>query len=316
VGKDTGKYAGWTLNSHYRQRANITLAANSPTWIMIGNIVEPFSGVYDGNGHTITGLTIRNAVGQFIGMFGSLGAGGTVKNLGLVNVSISGNTCVGGVAGGLWKGGVVSNCFVTGNVSGINRVGGVVGQNSGGTIMNCFSAANVTAVTSAQNLSGSVGIVGQGGSVTQAMFASGDAGGVAGSNSDSGIVSNCYASGNVSGYKNVGGVVGFNNGTGTVKNCVALSPAITRNSGADTRFGRVVGDSTGTCIGSYARNDMRFAGITQGATSGSAHGTNVAVGTYKTQAFWTGTMGWSFGSSAGKPWKWDSTSGLPVLWFR
>ena len=161
-----------------------------------------------------------------------------------------------------------------------------------------------------------MGIVGPGGTIVQAAYASGDAGGVSGSISDGGSVVNCYTSGSVSGYQNVGGVVGFNNGTGTVKNCAALCPSITRLGGGNTYFGRVVGDNTGKCTGSYARSDMQFTGITQAATAGSAHGANAAAGTYKTKAFWSGTLGWAFGDSAGKPWKWNSASSLPVLWFR
>jgi hypothetical protein len=114
----------WTLSADYILTGNITLTKN---WTPIG-IASPsasrFNGTFDGNGFTISGLTINTPTASNLGMFGVIGSG-TVKNLGLVDVNITGYSNVGGVAGQIVNG-TVTNCFVTGNVAG-TTVGGIVG---------------------------------------------------------------------------------------------------------------------------------------------------------------------------------------------
>ena len=128
---------GWTLSAHYRQTANIPLTQGN--WTRIGTSdTNSFTGSYNGDGHTITGLTINttNTPGQ--GMFGYIGTGGKVENLGLINVNINSNSStVGGIAGEN-RGGTIQNCYVTGDVTGNLNVGGIVGDNYG-TIKNCVA---------------------------------------------------------------------------------------------------------------------------------------------------------------------------------
>ncbi len=105
-----------------------------------------FIGSFDGNGHVIRNLYI-NRVGEYyyveydyVGLFGYVGSGGEVRNLGLENVQVVGGDYVGGLVGR--NGGTVSQCYSAGRVSGGWGVGGLVGENSG-TVSQCYSAGRV-----------------------------------------------------------------------------------------------------------------------------------------------------------------------------
>ena len=158
-------------------------------WTPIGDYDNRYTGTFDGGNHTITGLTI-NQYGNYVGMIDFLDSGGTVQNLTLENVNITGGDIVGSVVGDNY--GTVTACTASGNVSGTSRIGGVVGYNNG-TVTACYHASG--------NVSGTSYI-----------------GGVVGRNT-SGTLTACYhASGNVSGTSNVGGVVGYNK-SGTLTAC-------------------------------------------------------------------------------------------------
>ena len=181
--------------------ANAVLTAdidlNREYWNPIGNSEEnAYTGTFDGNGKTISGLYINNSTADDQGLFGYVGTGGTVKDL-TVSGSVSGNRSVGGVVGD--NRGNVENCYNIVEVSG-NQVGGVVGYN-GGTVENCHNTGTVSDPDS-----------GTGNRV----------GGVVGWNISS--VTNCYNTGSVTGVTGssnyVGGVVGYN--SGPVKNCYFL----------------------------------------------------------------------------------------------
>jgi hypothetical protein len=141
-----------------------------------------FAGSFDGQNHTISNLSI-NRLDDYVGLFEYIGAGGEVKNVGVINVNITGESFVGSLVG--INSGNISNSYSTGNVSGEDIVGGVVGFN-GGTVSNSYSTGNVT---------------GEGYRV----------GGLVGENW--GPVSNSYSTGNVTGEGDVGGLVGSNDNT-------------------------------------------------------------------------------------------------------
>ena len=175
-------------------------SGQSVSWTPIGNSIgNPYEGTFNGDGHTISGLYIKNTsnITDYQGLFGFVGSEGTVQNL-TVDGTVSGSWSVGGVVG-YNNGGTVTGCTfsVSGTVSGRMYVGGVVGRNSGtyGSVTNCYNTGEVTGSTS---------------------------GGVVGYN-QSGTVENCYNTGTVSGSDYVGGVVGSN--SGSVKNCYFLKTA-------------------------------------------------------------------------------------------
>ena len=144
-----------------------------------------FTGSFDGQNHTISNLSINRLDDDGVGLFGAIGAGVEVKNVGVINVNITGNKWwVGGLVGHNYKGNI-SNSYSTGNVTGHNYVGGLVGENDEGNISNSYSTGNV---------SGEQYV-----------------GGFAGGNRDNGNISNSYSTGNVTGELwAVGGLIGHN----------------------------------------------------------------------------------------------------------
>ena len=106
------------------------------SWTSIGNAMrKKFQGTFDGDGHTISGLYINNAV-QNQGLFGYVGRGGVVQNLVVAGrVTATGQNYVGGIVARL-NGGTVQNCGFYGAVTaGTSYTGGVVGS---GSATNCW----------------------------------------------------------------------------------------------------------------------------------------------------------------------------------
>ena len=203
---------------------NITLDTDldltGKEWTPIGNYEKQYTGTFNGGGHTITGLTVTGS-DQYVGLFGHIGSGGTVKDVTLEEVKIESNndmSAVGGVAGRSY--GTLENCSVSGSVSGSGIAGGVVGYQSGGFLTGCSSSATVNA--------------------------GGVAGGVAGLTDSGATLTACYATGDVtlesinSGGNFVGGVVGSNTSC-TLKACYAWGSVT--GSGSGTIY---VGGVTGT----------------------------------------------------------------------
>jgi hypothetical protein len=179
------------------------------TWFGVKEAGEIFKGSFDGQGHEIRDIFI-NSQEQQVGLFGFVAKGGiiteggSIKNLTLINATVttgeaSGNPAglsedtvrcldvapVGGVGGLVgYNGGTVSNCHARGKVTGGSGVGGLVGDNEG-TTSNC--------------------------SFTGTVSANEDVGSLVGVNK--GTVRNCYFVGNVTGNRRVGGLVGYHSGT-------------------------------------------------------------------------------------------------------
>jgi len=114
-------------------------------WTPIGTPGSPFTGIFDGGGNTITGLTV-STTDDYAGLFGYVN-NGAIQNLVLDNASISGGGYVGGVAGYVGgAGGSVTNCTVSGAVTGSgNYVGGVAGYTEC-VMTNCQSTASVSGI--------------------------------------------------------------------------------------------------------------------------------------------------------------------------
>ncbi|MCK4521865.1 MAG: hypothetical protein KAU20_04780, partial [Nanoarchaeota archaeon] len=187
--------------------------------------ITSFTGIFDGNGHSITGLSssspgcgggfvncnrgiIKNCVfaGHVQGVYHGSGyydIGGIAGcNYGLITnchsaVTVSADNRVGGIAGDNTNGGTITYCSSSGAINGVYRVGGLVGRNhnygSGGTIRNCYS-------TSAVGGNGKYDGVG----------------GLIGSNYRS--ITNCYSTGLVSAGGYVGGLIG-RHFSGTYNDC-------------------------------------------------------------------------------------------------
>ncbi len=182
-------------NKHYKQTADID-ASSTTGWdggagfTPIGNNSTKFTGTYDGNGKTLTGLFINRPSVNDVGLFGRASTSAEIINVGLINVNIMGGYTVGGLVG--FTEGDISNSYSTGSVSGTDyNVGGLVGYNwSSASITNSYSTCSV--------------------------IGKGQVGGLAGNHK--GIISNSYSTGSVSKSSSgglAGGLVGASGGTTT-----------------------------------------------------------------------------------------------------
>ena len=203
---------------------------------------SPFIGVFDGDGHTISSLTIEG--GTCVGFFGKLAYPAKVVHIGLEAVKVSGTSwCAGGLVG--WNDrGNVSSAYTTGTINGTTDVGGLIGYNEWGHITDSHSGALVRGTDyvgglvggdqmgsiSSSYSSGSIrgnsrvgGLVGDisGGNIvwsysTSSVSGTGwEVGGLVGKNYW-GLVTTSYSTGAISGSSFVGGLVGNNGGGGRI----------------------------------------------------------------------------------------------------
>jgi hypothetical protein len=173
-------------------------------------------GTFDGQGYKICDLFINRPGEGYVGLFGSVDEGGIIKNVGVVNVTVTGKDLANGLVGE--NNGTVSNSYSSGNVTGEVAVGGLVGYNNEGTVSNSYSTCNVTG----EDLVG--GLVGW---------------------NFYGTVGNSYSSGNVTGEDGVGGLVGYTY-LGTVSNSYS-----TGNVTGGDLVGGLVGENYDTVSNSF-----------------------------------------------------------------
>ncbi|WP_219137205.1 S-layer family protein, partial [Janthinobacterium sp. UMAB-60] len=179
------KAASYTLGSSFS--AASTAANGNDVWgstgfIPVGTAGSAFTGSLDGTGHIVSSLNIAKVGVAGVGLFGVVGSGGVIANVGLSSGTVAGGDNTGALVG--TNGGSISGSFATSAVTGANNVGGLVGTNTG-TVKDSYASGAVT---------GSSG-----------------AGGLVGSNS--GSVATSYANGSVSGAG--GGLVGTGAGSVT-----------------------------------------------------------------------------------------------------
>ncbi len=221
-----------------------------PNWSPIGTLKPntsqvsyPFSGVFDGQNHTISNLTCTSNTNGYAGLFGNFD--GTVQNLILRDAQITVEGQAAAVVCENYKGQVLNCAMIGGSVKGKSVAGGVVCYNKG-TVENCYATGDVTSLS--------------GGRICYA-------GGVVGYNYKDGTVQSCYAAGRVESEKHAGGAVGGN--YGTVQNCVALGQSVSTQGDAH----RVVGENSGRTLSSnYAWSGVQVNG--QPVTDGLADNEN------------------------------------------
>jgi len=119
-------------------------------WIPIGKSSsddDAYTGTFDGNGHTISGLYFNKSNSWYVGLFGCIGAEGKISNVGVSDSYFQSSNCpyIGGVCGS--NSGELQNCSNSSTVIGKEneyRIGGVCGYNYGGTIKSCYNTASVS----------------------------------------------------------------------------------------------------------------------------------------------------------------------------
>ena len=195
-----------------------------------------FGGTFEGNGHTISGLSLDGENSR-IGLFDTVQAGGVINSLSVVGQvssggdgdtvggltginygkliscsfdgTVQGKVSVGGLVGINESTGQMVNCRFQGSVTGEHYVGGIAGQNTG-SLVRCenYGEINTTAVEVSVDIS-DISML----RTTESVPAGTDIGGIAGFSS--GVIQNCENQGCV-GYEhmgyNVGGIVGRQSG--------------------------------------------------------------------------------------------------------
>ena len=250
-----GTDASYPLNGSYVLADDINLEGNANNaWKSIGN----FTGTFDGDEHTISGLYLNagSAAGpadQGLGLFTSVGQGGTVKNLTVEGVidGTNAGVVIGGIVGRN-NGGTISNCTssvdITASVD--SNVGGIVGSGESGTIKNCCNTGSIDVTCSSSDI-GIGGIVGQ---------------------TSNGTVKTCENTGNVTvdHCTGTGGIVGYAVRGSKVSNC--------RNSGSidgnESKTGGIVGENYGAVLKCYNTGDVCSDGTAGGITGRNVSDSN------------------------------------------
>ena len=171
-----------------------------------------FSGTLAGLGHRVSNLTTvtnYDVGGRDAGFVSD--NSGTLRDIGLVNVSVTGvgnYTASGGIAGG--NSGTISNSYATGTVAAVSSVGGLVGKNDG-TVRNSYSMAIAYGTSDVGGLVGYNTFAISNSYSTGAVTGTNDIGGLVGNNIDA--ISNSYSTGLVSSGSHTGGLVGLNAGS-------------------------------------------------------------------------------------------------------
>jgi hypothetical protein len=326
-------------DKHFKLVADIDLSAYAGTFKIIGcyHPFKPFTGVFDGNGHTISRFIYTSQGKREIGLFryvtnpkaeiknliltdcqlditaskyagvlvGQLGSG-TVRNCHIRTCTITGNDTVGGMVGftiySLVPGNVIDCSVEDVNVTGTSSVGGLVGLNCG-TVAGCYSTGTVTG---GDNVGGLVGRNG-------------------------GPVINCYSTCVVIGDENfgdenikgenIGGLVGVNTHLGNICNCYtighvegnsAVGALLGLNETIDL-FGTYFSGEIAACFRNIevtAELPVIGAGTTDGIVSESTAHLQDEL-TFR-------SAGWDFiGDTApSDDWAMPETGGYPILWWQ
>ena len=227
-------------------------------WTPIATSASPYTGIFEGQNHTISGLYFKQET-SFVGLFSA--NSGKIANVGILDSYFYGQpyrgNWVGGVCGNNTAKGAITNCYNTGIVRGSETVGGVCGSNYG-TITNCSNKGNV-------------------GEDDESV------GGVSGSNY--GTITNCNNAGIVSGKSYVGGVCGKNSNGGTVTNCNNTGEVI----GTSQYIGGLSGDNDSSSITNCNNTgEVKATGKFVGGLSGGNYNNGTITNCYYDSTVYTG----------------------------
>ena len=274
-------------------------------WEPIGTRWSPYTGTFDGQGYTISGLYFNNPHSSYVGLFGCIGANGKISNVGVLDSYFQFSTLGGGVCGVNY--GTVRDCRNTGSVRGFGSIGGVCGFNEkGGIIENSFNEGTVSVSGTGDNVQNVGGVSGNNNGTIKSCYntasVSGQVsvGGVCGFNSV-GTITNCFNEGTVSGQNIVGGVCG--NGCGvTTTNC--FNKGTVRG---QIHVGGVCGYDyyyDGALTNCYYLSDTATGGINGKDVSGTAEGKSI-------EQFKSGEVAWLLNGSTSAP-----AEGSTLAWYQ
>ncbi len=278
------EYSTNIINAHQLQLmamnpgANYTLGADinmaeltnpSGMWgayygfVPVGKVGTQFTGAFNGQNHTITNFTINRSYLDYVGLFGYIGSGGIVSNVGLDSGSVTGGNNTGGLVG--YNKGTISESYSGVSVTGKYEVGGLAGWNDGGAIEKSYAIGAVSGT-------------------------GGDVGGLLGGNY-LGAAENVYATGSVTGKYAVGGLIGFN--YGDISNAYATGSV---NGTCDV--GGLIGSNYDTVLASFwdTTTSGTFIGIGAGTQTGATGKDTAGMQTASTytDAGWDAVNIWNF----------------------
>ena len=219
INMEGAKTANAVLTNDIVINTSVTGSVLCDVWIPIGKDEDHlFNGIFDGNGHTISGLyynytssspSLYPSGNNIVGLFGYV-ASATIKNVGVINSHIyTTGSFVGGICGYVASGAtLISKCYYTGDITASNGfVGGICGGLLTGVIEYCYNTGTVTSTTTSE---------------------SGSTGGIVGYTKGDAQVRDCYNTGTVTGKgNNIGGICGGDYHGGTIINCYYLEGCAT-----------------------------------------------------------------------------------------
>lgn len=245
------------LKYYYRVMSDIELS--DTFWEPIGTSSDPFSGELDGNGFTIKNLNIQTTQ-EASGLFGVI-RGASIKDLKIDACSVDGKDKTGGIAGYSYKGSRIVNCSVTGEISGANSVGGLVGYftEGDGVIQNCDFDGTVQGVINVGGLAGYMNQTHMKNSSNQGEVSGTTQyiGGLVGQITNKATVKESFNLGKISGKNYVGGIAGYAWGNSEIADTYNQADISSTSSGAGGIAGYILSTitrsySAGTITGSNA----------------------------------------------------------------
>ncbi len=232
---------GW--DKQFLLTADIDLSAyTSSQFNIVGTLSKPFTGVFDGNDHTISNFTYSTTDTDYIGVFGYVDdTDAVIKDLTLIdpNVNATGYSRYVGCLVGRLENGTVTGCVIEGaTLLGYYCTGGLAGINGYTAISNCYVSGRVTGRKFTGGLSGL----------------------------SAGTISNCYVAGSIMGYDVTGGLMGWNY-FGLISNCYAIGTVT-----GCSETGGLVGENLGYISSCYTECTVTGTGYTGGLVASNSLG--------------------------------------------
>ena len=225
MGCPSGACVGYELTADI----NLTTYAN---WNPIGDQTNRYTGRFNGNGFTVSNMTITGT-GHRIGLFATISSAARIESVGVIDASVT-STNATGYAGALVgdSAGVIVACWSTGSVTATNYVGGLVGSSSN-SITSSYSTAAVTGVARVGGLLGTKAAAGSitdsysTGTVTRSSGTATTIGGLVGeSTSGTGAVTTSYYDSTTSGCVSAGSNGCTTSAAGTTQTTSALQTPV------------------------------------------------------------------------------------------
>lgn len=249
--------------------------------VQIGAGATPFTGVFDGRGHTVSGYAAEPSSGS--GLFQT--NDGTIRDLAVVDADIDARIGTAGILADV-NNGTIERSWTSGSIVAPSRAGGLVGD-SRGVVRDSYSTARVR--VSGTESGGLIGVA------------------LAGSETE-----NVYASGAVSAdTRNTGGVVGYGYNETAIRNAMSLNSAVTAPSYAHAVLGRVLSGNEATLENNHSSEATFVAAEALAAPPAADNfkGARVSAAVAHTPEHYSATLGWDLEGV----WEWNAEAARPVL---